>query len=70
MIKVVRKLKVQDLIKGSLNVPVKDFLNKTGISRQTYYDFMTGRHRPTMATLNKICDFFGVAVTPYLEDVI
>lgn len=69
MIKVVRKLKIQGLVASRKNEPLAIFLQKTGISRQTYYDFMTGKHRPTLATLNKICNYFGVSNLPYLEDV-
>ena len=70
MIRVVRKLKIQGLVASRLNVPVKEFIKSANISKQTYYDFMTGKHRPTFATINKVCKYFGVSNAPYLEDML
>ncbi|MDR2129575.1 MAG: helix-turn-helix domain-containing protein [Odoribacteraceae bacterium] len=56
----VNALKITELIVLG-NITIKKFLEKTGISKQTYYNLMKSG-KANVTTIEKIADFFNVPI--------
>lgn len=50
------------------NMTQADVIRGTGITRPTLCNWRSGKHQPTLTTLKKIADFFGVSVSVFLVD--
>lgn len=47
---------------------VSDVCRRIGINRQQFNKYLTGQTDPSLATLRRICDFFGVDEAEILQD--
>ncbi|KIC21400.1 helix-turn-helix domain-containing protein [Leisingera sp. ANG-Vp] len=47
---------------------VSDVCRRIGINRQQFNKYLTGQTAPSLATLRRICDFFGVDEAEILQD--
>lgn len=62
------KLKdIQKLLNDeSYKRPIDEIAHEAGISRQAIYYIISGKHKPTFTTVQKVCKALGV---DYLEEV-
>ena len=58
--------KYAELIKQK-GIRTSDVCRATGISASTFTDWKTGKSKPEIDKIQKIADFFGVAITEFLE---
>lgn len=58
--------KYAELIKQK-GIRTADVCRATGISASTFTDWKTGKSKPKIDKIQKIADFFGVAITEFLE---
>ena len=58
--------KYAELIKQK-GIRTSDVCRATGISASTFTDWKTGKSKPKIDKIQKIADFFGVAITEFLE---
>lgn len=47
---------------------VSEICRRIGINRQQFNKYLTGQTQPSLATLRRICDFFGVDEAEVLQD--
>lgn len=45
-----------------------DVIRGAKITRPTLCNWRNGKHQPTMTTLKKVADFFGVPVSVFVDD--
>lgn len=45
-----------------------DVIRGAGVSRPTLCNWRSGKHQPTVRTLKKIADFFGVSVSVFVDE--
>lgn len=49
------------------NVKKADIIRATGVTRPVLVDWEKGRREPSLPTLRRLADYFGVSVTKFLE---
>lgn len=49
------------------NVTAADVIRGAGITRPTLLNWKKGTHQPTVRTLKKIADYFGVSVSVFVD---
>lgn len=50
------------------NVTLADVIRGSGVTRPTFWHWKRGEHQPTVTTLKKIADYFGVSVTTFIDE--
>lgn len=50
------------------NMTQADVIRGASVTRPTLLNWKNGTHQPTVRTLKKIADFFGVPVTTFIDD--
>lgn len=59
--------KLKDLINDRLMISFRQFEKETGVTRQTVYNILNGKRKPTVLTVKKICAYFGVDFHDYIK---
>lgn len=49
------------------NMTQADVIRGAGVTRPTLCNWRSGKHQPTVKTLKKIADFFGVSVSTFVD---
>ena len=57
---------LKDLFDEKLMISLMRFEKKSGITRQTVYNVLCGRTKPTKFTIKKICAYFCVDYKDYI----
>lgn len=57
---------LKDLFDEKLMISLRQFEKETGITRQTVYNVLGGKTKPTKLTIKKICAYFGVDFKDYI----
>lgn len=50
------------------NMTQADVIRGAGVTRPTLCNWRNGKHQPTVKTLKKIADFFGVSVSVFVDE--
>lgn len=50
------------------NMTQADVIRGAGVTRPTLCNWRNGKHQPTVRTLKKIADFFGVSVSVFVDE--
>lgn len=50
------------------NVTMADVIRGTGVTRPTLCNWRCGKHQPTVKTLRKVADYFGVPVSVFVKE--
>lgn len=59
--------KLKMLINDRLLISMRQFEKESGVSRQTVYNLMHDKKKPSVLTVKKICDYFKVDFKDYIE---
>lgn len=59
--------KLKDLINDRLMISMRQFEKEAGVTRQTVYNLMHDKKKPSVLTVKKICDYFKVDFKDYIE---
>lgn len=49
------------------NVKFADVIRDTGVSRPVLTDWKMGRKEPSLKTLRRLADYFGISVTKFID---
>lgn len=60
-------MKLKDLINDRLMISLRQFEKETGVTRQTVYNILSDKGKPTVLTVKKICAYFGVDWREFIE---
>lgn len=58
--------KLKDLINDRLMISLRQFEKECGVTRQTVYNILNGKGKPSLLTVKKICAYFGVDYKDYI----
>lgn len=50
------------------NVTMADVIRGAGVTRPTLCNWRSGKHQPTVKTLKKVADYFGVPVSVFVKE--
>lgn len=59
--------KLKELMNNKLLISLRQFEKEAGVSRQTVYNLMNDKKKPSDLTIKKICAFFGEDFKDYIE---
>lgn len=59
--------KLKTLINDCLMISMRQFEKESGVSRQTVYNLMHDKKKPSVLTVKKICDYFKVDFKDFIE---